>query len=594
MYDQRNSVSAPGPTRFLNSVMRAATWGLLSACAAGAITSPARADIPVLQKLTLSPGGVDLSSNTYMYEHEDLSLGELKLVRHWHGLPLETPDYISPSENGFSHNLHMLVTVELVQPWEDAAPSQLKKVFYVHIGEAIYIFQKFAGSSVYAEIGLQKGQSLAQSTVAGEGLIFTDRYDTKYRFSPIGTQTAGVGYVAAVSRADGHVMNFTYSGSLLKLVKDNKGSALAFNHSGSKITKVCAINLAITTYSAGTTCPTSVPSATYSYPTRSYTYTGPDGRTFTFTAETTASGAIHAITLPGSSSPWMTWKSTTNGWRQDFADGSWFLYGSGYTTAAGATSVTFSSGGGQRIYWDQENPWAISSGPAVVTDPLNRTISTDYCRDDVVGECYLTASPISRTFPEGDKVEYSYDATDNPVQATYKAKPGSGLADRVVLASYATSTGARTKPVSVTDARGNITEFTYDTVHGGVLTETGPAPATGQPRPQTRYSYVQRSAWVANGSGGYTQAASPVWLLASKSLCKTSAATGNTSAPCTISGDEVRTTYDYGPDSGPNLLLLRGVVEDAGGLSLRTCYGYDALGRKISETRPRAGLTSCP
>jgi YD repeat-containing protein len=33
---------------------------------------------------------------------------------------------------------------------------------------------------------------------------------------------------------------------------------------------------------------------------------------------------------------------------------------------------------------------------------------------------------------------------------------------------------------------------------------------------------------------------------------------------------------------------------DAGGLSLRTCYSYDALGNKISETRPRAGLTSGP
>lgn len=44
----------------------------------------------------------------------------------------------------------------------------------------------------------------------------------------------------------------------------------------------------------------------------------------------------------------------------------------------------------------------------------------------------------------------------------------------------------------------------------------------------------------------------------------------------------------------PNNLILRGTVVDAGGLSLRTCTSYDALGNKISETKPRAGLASCP
>lgn len=29
-------------------------------------------------------------------------------------------------------------------------------------------------------------------------------------------------------------------------------------------------------------------------------------------------------------------------------------------------------------------------------------------------------------------------------------------------------------------------------------------------------------------------------------------------------------------------------------LTRRTCVGYDAMGRKISETTPNANLTSCP
>lgn len=145
------------------------------------------------------------------------------------------------------------------------------------------------------------------------------------------------------------------------------------------------------------------------------------------------------------------------------------------------------------------------------------------------------------------------------------------------------------KPLSLIDPDGNTTDYTYDTQHGGVLTET--APAVNGVRAQTRYTYAQRYAWVSAAGGGYVRAANPVWVLTQKSLCKTGAASG---AGCAIAGDEVRTTYDYGPDSGPNNLLLRGAVEDATGAQLRTCYSYDWQGNRVSETKPRAGLGVCP
>jgi YD repeat-containing protein len=110
-------------------------------------------------------------------------------------------------------------------------------------------------------------------------------------------------------------------------------------------------------------------------------------------------------------------------------------------------------------------------------------------------------------------------------------------------------------------------------------------------RPQTRYSYTQRYAWISNGSGGYVQAATPVWLLTAESSCRTSAWNGTA---CTVANDEVVTTYDYGPNSGPNNLLLRGKVVTANGISRRTCFAYDGQGNRIAETKPRAGLTSCP
>ena len=84
----------------------------------------------------------------------------------------------------------------------------------------------------------------------------------------------------------------------------------------------------------------------------------------------------------------------------------------------------------------------------------------------------------------------------------------------------------------------------------------------------------------------------PVWLLSTEKSCNTSATSAGACAAG--SSDEVTTTYDYGPDSGPNNLWLRGKVVTAGGVSLRTCYGYDVSGNKISETSPRAGLAVCP
>ena len=63
--------------------------------------------------------------------------------------------------------------------------------------------------------------------------------------------------------------------------------------------------------------------------------------------------------------------------------------------------------------------------------------------------------------------------------------------------------------------------------------------------------------------------------------------------------DEVVTAFEYGPDSGPNNLLLRGIavtgVNSAGVIETqRTCYGYDDYGNKISETSPLANLSVCP
>ena len=203
--------------------------------------------------------------------------------------------------------------------------------------------------------------------------------------------------------------------------------------------------------------------------------------------------------------------------------------------------------------------------------------------------------------PEGNQVSYSWDVRGNLTQVTLVPKSGSpppgspSLSQETQTASYDTTcTNQLTcnKPHWIKDALGNETDYTYDPTHGGMLTKTLPPDANGI-RPQTRYTYTQRYARILNSSRAYVPSAAPIWVMATESFCRTSPAAPSGTG-CTQAGDEVIKTYEYGPDTGPNNLFLRGVAVTADGVTHRTCYGYDMYGNKISETEPDAGLTSCP
>lgn len=148
------------------------------------------------------------------------------------------------------------------------------------------------------------------------------------------------------------------------------------------------------------------------------------------------------------------------------------------------------------------------------------------------------------------------------------------------------------KPSSITDPNGNVTDIVRSQVHGGVLKRTLPADGSGV-RPETRYTYVQKHAWLKSGSS-FVQAATPVWVLASEEYCRTSAADANGNCAAGAS-DEVVTTYEYqlgNASNGSNVWLV-GTAVTADGTTLRSCVGYDDLGRQIFETQPNANLTTC-
>ena len=191
------------------------------------------------------------------------------------------------------------------------------------------------------------------------------------------------------------------------------------------------------------------------------------------------------------------------------------------------------------------------------------------------------------TSPEGQTATYAYDGRGNIIQTTLAPRSGSGLANIVTSAAYpATCANPVTcnLPTSTTDARGNVTNYTWDSAHGGLLTVTAPAPTAGAARPQTRITYAPQTAYYKNSSGVITAAPSSVTLPTSVSSC----ATGSS---CTGTANELRTTMTYGSAGVANNLLPTSVSQGSGAapsLSVTTMT-YTAEGAIETVNGPLAG-----
>ena len=261
------------------------------------------------------------------------------------------------------------------------------------------------------------------------------------------------------------------------------------------------------------------------------------------------------------------------------------------------------------VTWSFNYVWNVGPYGYIyeLTSPFDREMSgwamtgtpgyPQYYKDQTGRITWLDNSYIARVarvqYPDGSlDQKYVYDGRGNLTDVYRYNKNNSTTPASTIHADYdatCTAPAKCNKANDVIDANSNRTDYTYDTNTGLVLTESGPA--VNGIRPVKRFAYVQRSAWYLNSSGAYIKDPSPIWLLATEKTCQTSSTVGDA---CSVSGDEIVKTYDYGPDSGPNNLWLKGVAVTVGGLTHRTCYGYDRFGNKISETTPGAGLTACP
>jgi hypothetical protein len=640
----------------------AALCCLISAPATAQIGSSKMVSTPA-EKYAVAPGGVDMRTGSYTYRQTDLVIGGtdesggLSLTR----MTMASWHRNNPFGN-FTHNWDIVLTEKRVDLDNNNFQNGTGQDFQIGVrfGGRSQVFNSRFTNTGFDQASQGPAAHLDYSgdrASAGVVYTYTAADGTVAIFRELGKlDCVSVGrcvYVSQIVEADGTTFTLDYDydpnapalvdRARLRSVVSSRGYALLLEGSGNLTTKACVLNLTLTVMPANHLCPANA-AATVSYTSTSFTgsrlasVTDPSGAVSSFTYVGGTSSYTMGFIKPGQSAPWLTnslgpaadddgsYEAVDS---QSFADGQSYIYhfdrtpfvdqppsnmiaGGSYTDALNHTTQVRYDFPARPRSWacvgfscPPKNPgdavYQLTSGPVSITDPLNRTSTSDYCDPNAMAglpanehnRCLVTLVQ-SFTDPEGVKTDLLYDGNRNVIRVTRHAKPGTGLPDIVTSAVYDINhPKSSNKPVVSIDANGNETDFLYEPAHGGVRWEKDPPPTPGGIRPEKRYSYTARNAWISNGAGGWVEVSTPIYLLTQMSFCKSGPA-NSTDSGCVNAGDEVITTYDYGPDGGPNNLILRGTVVDAGGLNLPTCYSYDALGNKISETRPRAGLTSCP
>lgn len=611
-----------------------------------------------------SPTGVSYRNGSFSFEEEDLSIGGampdgLSLVRSYNSATNGVSDLYVTSA-GWTSSLTIYITATTLPRYPSVAPNGEeppiivdhciynlvggpRAIGFYNITEGGYPPTDPRATQSYGCGGNIPGTYVAAQP-SGDNLEFVGAQGTGHF-----VYTGGDGSVikftpTPLPRAEywtmpnGTRLDFFYAGEALKSVFSNRGWAIIME---SKY-KACAVNLAQVHVAPGaTTCPADAQTVTYQYSPGPYSgmqlLTGATKAGATRTYRYAGNDHVDCIVDPGQTAckventyfhcpedasrtnpvqPLVRLHDPVIG--QAYPGGKTYTYSyafhacphrAGYsgepdTRPFDNNGVTIAESTPQGLVYS-----TAITGPdnklLALTDPLSRTTSFGYSPPSPPTTdfycCQLDSGAFgSAVYPEQNWFGYGYDERGNITVQGVGAKPDSGLPNLATTAHYpATCANIFTcnKPEWTEDPKLARTDFEYDPAHGGVRIEKAPADANGV-RPVKRHTYVQRTAWLKNSSGGYTAATPAVWLLSETRTCRTSTTVGNACAAG--SADEVVTAYDYGPDSGPNNLLLRGtaVTADVGGVSttLRTCYGYDRDGRKISETSPSGtlGMSACP
>lgn len=257
-------------------------------------------------------------------------------------------------------------------------------------------------------------------------------------------------------------------------------------------------------------------------------------------------------------------------------DGINYSYTYSDSGSARTTTVT-NPNGGQRVYVGDTATQRLAS----YKDESGKTTSYVYDSNGRITEI---------TLPEGNKLKYVYDSRGNVKESRTVSKTPGTPADIVLLSDFPPScTNAKicNQPTWTRDAKGNQTDYTYDGLHGGVLTVTSPAAATGGIRPQSRFTYSGLQAYYKQTpTGSIVASGQTTYLLTAMSSCQTSAS-------CAGGADEVKTSLSYGPQADGTANNLFPVSNSSGSgngtLTATTAFTYDDIGNNLTTDGPLSG-----
>lgn len=558
-----------------------------------------------------TPGGINVADGSLVYSVTDLSVGPMKLERFYR------TGSSQPNNPMFGWNFasNFEIYISKITQFSGVAISSYKLI--AHLGSsASGTFVQSNGSSFVGPDNLDAEKGLLVWN--GTQYVYTDDSGTIYTFSAT-VQAAGTLYQAnsrkieKIQFPDGRVQTFSYNGSgYLKLVEDSSGYAMVFDYNGNgDVTAACAFARAQTYVSATSTCAGAQQKTTYGY-----TYVNPRQLLTSatdvlaqVTSYTYSLGALTCIKPPSYANCMTTLVNSGDRiFSQSLLDGgTWTISGYDPTTLRvddapapfnGHNEVTVTDPAGVTTYltFTKTSPYTMIDANGNLTQFLYEGAVPYY--DPWAG--YSDGTMLRQAIdPEGNQYLAEYIGPFKAItKETFVAKPGSGQPNLIKQYGYhvgsCTSSPATyqncAKPLWIRDPAGNQTDYTY-AAHGGVLSEMGPAPIAGGARPLKLATYMQRYAWVKNSSGTLVQSTIPAWVVATETLCQTTA--GSSTPVCDGSAQQIVTTYEYGANGTGESLLLKGVAATANGQTLRTCSTYDIWHRKISETQPLAGLASC-
>lgn len=591
------------------------------ALAAAALPGMARADTIPPKVVTSTPTGVNLPDGAYMLQATDLSIGSLTLER-FTLPPSPTPvDYTFHGAN-MTSNLDIFVAPNFIKPIP--APWNIPKEYHpiVHLGggaSGTYLQNNPPGTTAGTLSELNQDAHAGTLNWSGTAYSYSDSGGVVYTFNasvPAMSGTSPSQRVASIAFPDGHVQTFTYdANNHLKMVSDSSGYALILDWTGSTssdtISAACGFDLSHDYVTSSATCSGATLKVSYSYTSgllTSFTDVLGQVTTYSWLSALTGGAVVSCIKPPGYSTCKIQniLNPSGNGTvvQQIMADGSSWTMG----TDAGVivddpenapTSIVnagYSDPNGKGF-----GGTFAKSSPMALADANGHTTTYTFT-GATSSEPWANPTPyegtmlLNATMPEGDQYVAEYLGPFNSVtKQTWKAKPGSGLADRVVQYTHAGGVCAPQGCVKVatkTDAKGNVTNYDYYS-WGGTKSEMAPAPTTGTARPLKLYDYVQKYPYIKNSGGTLVAGPNQIWVPNSETDCQTVA--GSSTATCDSAAPITVTTYEYGAAGVADNLLLRGKVvttnTPSGAPTLRTCYGYDTQGRRIWETSPR-GTTS--